>query len=183
MCNSKHISHTTQNMKKICLIWQPIFSHKIFALCCWNSFFYIMYLMYYLNEDGKRVYTLKVRKLYIIVIFVSMSLVCSSVLSRLFFSLLEHTITLISIENSSRNSPRRPLSFPYVLNRKRVRMGNRRCRRTRRDSRRTISSLNRESRAKNGSGYFSRSNRRNSFKSSKIWIRDWISREEREKET
>lgn len=67
--------------------------------------------MYYLNEDGKRVYTLKVRKLYSIVIFVSMSLVCSSVLSRLFFSLLEHTITLISIENSSRNSPRRPLIF------------------------------------------------------------------------
>jgi len=110
MCNSKHFSHNT-NMKKICLIWQPIFSHKIFALCCWNSFFYIMYLMYYLNEDGKRVYTLKVRKLYSIVIFVSMSLVCSSVLSRLFFSLLEHTITLISIENSSRNSPRRPLIF------------------------------------------------------------------------
>ena len=65
-------------------------------------------------------------------------------------------------------TPRRPLSFSYVMNRKRVRMGNRRCRRTRRDSRRTISSRNRESRAKNGSGYFSRSNRRSSFKSSKI---------------
>ena len=70
-----------------------------------------MYLMYYLNEDGKRVYTLKVRKLYSIVIFVSMSLVCSSVLSRLFFSLLEHTITLISIENSSHEIHPPPPSF------------------------------------------------------------------------
>ena len=50
--------------------------------------------MYYLNEDGKRVYTLKVRKLYIShrSLCEYKSLVCSSsVLSRLFFSLLEHT--------------------------------------------------------------------------------------------
>ena len=49
-----------------------------------------MYLMYYLNEDGKRVYTLKVRKLYIShrSLCEYKSLVCSrSVLSRLFFSL------------------------------------------------------------------------------------------------
>ena len=126
-----------------------------------------MYLMYYLNEDGKRVYTLKVRKLCIA--SVSLLLVCRSFVARfwrrLFFSPLEHP-------NFDREfivtkfTPRRPLFFSlYVLNRKRVRMGNRRCRRTRRDSRRTISSRNRESRAKNGSGYFSRSNRRNSFKS------------------
>ena len=168
---------------------KPIFSHKIFAqtLCCWNSFFLhiIMYLMYYLNEDGKRVYTLKVRKLY-----VSHRSLCECVAKArfclvFFLSVGTHRITLISIENSSsRNSHPAALSFfSLMLDRKRVRMGNRRCRRTRRDSRRTISSRNRESRAKNGSGYFSRSNRRSSFKSSKIWIRDWISREEREKET
>ena len=122
--------------------------------------------------------------MYRIVLFVSVSQKLGFV-SSFFLSVGTHRITLISIENSSsRNSHPAALSFfPLMLDRKRVRMGNRRCRRTRRDSRRTISSRNRESRAKNGSGYFSRSNRRSSFKSSKIWIRDWISREEREKET
>lgn len=103
-----------------------------------------------------------------------------------FFSLCWNTQNNINFDREfiTRNSPPAALSFfSLMLDRKRVRMGNRRCRRTRRDSRRTISSRNRESRAKNGSGYFSRSNRRSSFKSSKIWIRDWISREEREKET
>ena len=174
----------------MCLfIWQPIFSHKIFAHSAAEILFFLHHhhVSHVLPERGReaRVHAQGTKTLYHIVIFVSVSLVCRSVLSRLFFSLLEHTITLISIENSSsRNSHPAALSFfPLILDRKRVRMGNRRCRRTRRDSRRTISSRNRESRAKNGSGYFSRSNRRSSFKSSKIWIRDWISREEREKET
>ena len=125
--------------------------------------------MYYLNEDGKRVYTLKVRKLYTskhrsLCAYTSQKL---GFVSSFFLSVGTHRITLISIENSSsRNSHPAALSFfSLMLDRKRVRMGNRRCRRTRRDSRRTISSRNRESRAKNGSGYFSRSNRRNSFKS------------------
>ena len=80
-----------------------------------------MYLMYYLNEDGKRVYTLKVRKLYIyhIVLSVSMSRK-SSVLSRLFFSLCWNTQRnniLISIENSSsRNSPPAALFLFPLLN-------------------------------------------------------------------
>ena len=131
-----------------------------------------MYLMYYLNEDGKRVYTLKVRKLYI-----SHRYLCECVAKArfclVFFSLCWNTQNNINFDREfiiTKFTPRRPLIFYLMLDRKRVRMGNRRCRRTRRDSPRTTSSLNRESRAKNGSGYFSRSNRRNSFKSSKSKI-------------
>ena len=52
-----------------------------------------MYLMYYLNEDGKRVYTLKVRKLYIskhrsLCEYESQKL---GFVSSFFLSLLEHT--------------------------------------------------------------------------------------------
>ena len=74
--------------------------------------------MYYLNEDGKRVYTLKVWKLY-----VSHRYLCERV-ARLwlgfvvfFFSPLEHRTTLISIEQFiSRNSPPPPSFFSlYVL--------------------------------------------------------------------
>ena len=92
-----------------------------------RCFFYIiiiMYLMYYLNEDGKRVYTLKVRKLYIYHIVLSVSISRkSSVLSRLFFSLCWNTqrnTILISIENSSsRNSPPAALFlFPLRIEQK-----------------------------------------------------------------
>ena len=53
----------------------------------------IMYLMYYLNEDGKRVYTLKVRKLYIskhrsLCEYETQKL---GFVSSFFLSLLEHT--------------------------------------------------------------------------------------------
>jgi hypothetical protein len=51
-----------------------------------------MYLMYYLNEDGKRVYTLKVRKLYMshrsLCEYTSQKL---GFVSSFFLSLLEHT--------------------------------------------------------------------------------------------
>ena len=85
------VSHLTNSP----LFWHTIFAQNS-ALLKFVVFFYIiiMYLMYYLNEDGKRVYTLKVRKLYIShrSLCEYKSLVCSrSVLSRLFFSLLEHT--------------------------------------------------------------------------------------------
>ena len=77
----------------------PLFWHKIFAqnsaLLKFVVFFYIiiMYLMYYLNEDGKRVYTLKVRKLYIskhrsLCEYTSQKL---GFVSSFFLSLLEHT--------------------------------------------------------------------------------------------
>ena len=65
------------------------------ALLKFVVFFYIiiMYLMYYLNEDGKRVYTLKVRKLYIskhrsLCEYTSQKL---GFVSSFFLSLLEHT--------------------------------------------------------------------------------------------
>lgn len=78
----------------------PLFWHKIFAqnsaLLKFVVFFFhhiiIMYLMYYLNEDGKRVYTLKVRKLYM-----SHRSLCEyesqklGFVSSFFLSLLEHT--------------------------------------------------------------------------------------------
>jgi len=81
-----------------------------------------MYLMYYLNEDGKRVYTLKVRKLYIskhrsLCEYTSQKL---GFVSSFFLSLLERTQRnniLMSIENSSsRNSPPAALFLFPLLN-------------------------------------------------------------------
>ena len=77
--------------------------------------------MYYLNEDGKRVYTLKVRKLYIskhrsFCEYTSQKL---GFVSSFFLSLLEHTQNniLISSENSSsRNSPPAALFLFPLLN-------------------------------------------------------------------
>lgn len=75
----------------------PLFWHTIFApysALLKFCFFYIiiMYLMYYLNEDGKRVYTLKVRKLYMshrsLCEYTSQKL---GFVSSFFLSLLEHT--------------------------------------------------------------------------------------------
>jgi len=76
-----------------------------------------MYLMYYLNEDGKRVYTLEVRKH---VLSLSLFSVERAVLSS-FFSVGTHDATTLynvsslSIENSSRNSPPPPSFFSLRL--------------------------------------------------------------------
>ena len=78
------------------LFWHTIFAQNSALLKFVVFFFYIiiiMYLMYYLNEDGKRVYTLKVRKLYIskhrsLCEYTSQKL---GFVSSFFLSLLEHT--------------------------------------------------------------------------------------------
>lgn len=75
-----------------------------------------MYLMYYLNEDGKRVYTLKVRKLYILHRYLCECVAKARFCLVFFFFSLSlsvgtHGITLISIENSSHEIHPPPPSF------------------------------------------------------------------------
>lgn len=109
------VSHLTNSP----LFWHTIFAQNS-ALLKFVVFFYIiiMYLMYYLNEDGKRVYTLKVRKLYIskhrsLCEYTSQKL---GFVSSFFLSLLEHTAEYhFNFDREfivTKFTPRRPLSFP-----------------------------------------------------------------------
>ena len=109
------VSHLTNSP----LFWHTIFAQNS-ALLKFVVFFYIiiMYLMYYLNEDGKRVYTLKVRKLYIskhrsLCEYTSQKL---GFVSSFFLSLLEHTaeyhFNFVREFIVTKFTPRRPLSFP-----------------------------------------------------------------------
>ena len=128
-----------------------------------------MYLMYYLNEDGKRVYTLKVRHSFdrsLSIEALSLSLVYS--FTRSCFRCFINKISRIELRSSdaiffSLLSPPPPL-LTQIEFRKPLRMGSRRFPRTRRDSPRTISFRSRESRVRKGLVYSPRSSRRNSFK-------------------
>jgi len=127
-----------------------------------------MYLMYYLNEDGKRVYTLKVRHsfdrpLSIEALSLSLSLVYSLLFSLFHKQSFADRITFSDAIFFSLLSPPPPLHTQIEF-RKPLRMGSRRFPRTRRDSPRTISFRSRESRVRKGLVYSPRSSRRNSFK-------------------
>ena len=119
--------------------------------------------MYYLNEDGKRVYTLKVRLFLILLAFVWISL--SLFLSLSCFRCFIKTNCADRIRSLTQFSSLSSLpAAPKIEFRKPLRMGSRRFPRTRRDSPRTISFLSRESRVRKGLVYSPRSSRRNNIK-------------------